>query len=453
MVSQKNKTKTKTKSKAKPKSIPISKSKSTPITTTTTTSTFTSTSTTARTTTAASTSTHASTSASTSTLPKTTSTSTSTSASKATPVKDWEKDGVNGGPGSIHILVDWLSDETNYSRWAVGEQQGISKESLCSEIRQEMAKHGLPEHKSKDIRANIKDLQKKFREAKRFLNEPGQGIMGDPKYDGLTKRGGPVTTIKAKMKAKFPYYYDLEAVMSDRRSLMYALPLPSVEPPKPARALLPRKPAPISEKKEPVSKSTLMIPKKRGLKGLPLRRILPAIPISAATPAAPIIEPGHPNKIARTNAANDVTDMIKRTEEMQRAMALQIQQRIEADEAHRKEKIRAEEERAREKNRAEEARTRERAAFDEARKQEKNRTDRARREEQAKAEEARRQDKLRAEKTTRQAQLESEEERLAAEKKRLKIQETVYKEINAQMWKSLGLSDEEVLEKVNKMFE
>ena len=45
----------------------------------------------------------------------------------------WEDDGVDGGPSSLTILLDWITWWNNYSRWK-GDAEGLTKQTLCAEI-------------------------------------------------------------------------------------------------------------------------------------------------------------------------------------------------------------------------------------------------------------------------------------------------------------------------------
>jgi hypothetical protein len=52
----------------------------------------------------------------------------------------WETDGINGGPSSMRILLDWLSSQDNWERWA---GVGATKRILAEEILQVMRSHGI----------------------------------------------------------------------------------------------------------------------------------------------------------------------------------------------------------------------------------------------------------------------------------------------------------------------
>ncbi|KAA1103087.1 hypothetical protein PGT21_006209 [Puccinia graminis f. sp. tritici] len=51
----------------------------------------------------------------------------------------WSGDGVDGGPSSITVLLNWLATNNNYVRW----RQGESKRDLSSEILMEMRRNGI----------------------------------------------------------------------------------------------------------------------------------------------------------------------------------------------------------------------------------------------------------------------------------------------------------------------
>ncbi|KAL0078446.1 hypothetical protein J3Q64DRAFT_1766403 [Phycomyces blakesleeanus] len=130
-------------------------------------------------------------------------------------IKHWNKDSVNGGPTSIEILVTWLCKEGNYGRWRGGEAQGISKESLCSEIKAKMTENGITHRLNSDIRAKIQHLQEKYRDVLQFLNTTGQGLIEGMKANGVSEED--INAImKGKVNSKFSYFHRLEPVMSDQ---------------------------------------------------------------------------------------------------------------------------------------------------------------------------------------------------------------------------------------------
>lgn len=96
------------------------------------------------------------------------------------PYKSWVKDGVNGGPSSMDILVGWLSDRSNYQRWRSGnavvetdnhhQQQRIPKKILLEEILTKMRQAGIHHRLPKDVASKISTLQSNYRAACEWMN-------------------------------------------------------------------------------------------------------------------------------------------------------------------------------------------------------------------------------------------------------------------------------------------
>ncbi|ETI42486.1 hypothetical protein L914_11954 [Phytophthora nicotianae] len=61
----------------------------------------------------------------------------------------WDRDGVNGGPSSMKILLDWLTTEGNYTK------------------------------KPADVRDKIQNLESKYRTAVAWLANTGQGVTDE----------------------------------------------------------------------------------------------------------------------------------------------------------------------------------------------------------------------------------------------------------------------------------
>ncbi|KAI9619001.1 hypothetical protein KEM48_006471 [Puccinia striiformis f. sp. tritici PST-130] len=57
----------------------------------------------------------------------------------------WDRDGVNGGPSSIWVVLNWLSIPDNYVRWQGGFPEQ-SRASLCEEILEILHSIGI-EHR------------------------------------------------------------------------------------------------------------------------------------------------------------------------------------------------------------------------------------------------------------------------------------------------------------------
>ncbi|KAG9415328.1 hypothetical protein AC1031_008766 [Aphanomyces cochlioides] len=118
----------------------------------------------------------------------------------------WNTDGVAGGKSSMDVLIEWLSNETNYSRWKGSDRHsGTKKSVLASEIKRTMMENGLLHRKAKDIMQKVSVLEQQYRSARDWLNNTGQGIEDQ-------------ATIDDEVKKICPYFFDLDSVMHDRAS-------------------------------------------------------------------------------------------------------------------------------------------------------------------------------------------------------------------------------------------
>ncbi|KAL0078699.1 hypothetical protein F4703DRAFT_1741987, partial [Phycomyces blakesleeanus] len=168
--------------------------------------------------------------------------------------KRWDND--NGDkPSSIQILINWLTDVSNYSCWKDGDSSGKTKEVLCSEIREIMVENDITNRSNGDIRSKIQYLHDKFKDATNFLNGTGQGILNDMDESGKTLEEAAKTlegilvcsiyiSIKEgllinnkfslwlleKVKQKCTYYYDLKCVMLHKPSVNLPFPMTSGDP-------------------------------------------------------------------------------------------------------------------------------------------------------------------------------------------------------------------------------
>ena len=55
--------------------------------------------------------------------------------------KSWVKDGVDGGPSSLDVLVDWLTTGSNYARFRGDGVEGSTKTTLINEIIEKLNFH------------------------------------------------------------------------------------------------------------------------------------------------------------------------------------------------------------------------------------------------------------------------------------------------------------------------
>lgn len=109
------------------------------------------------------------------------STSTST-ASESTRLrkapKKWEDDGADGGPASIQVILDWITTSGNFAKWK-GEMGGISKQTLCGEIVNQMKEVGIYHRNVADVRTKIQDIINSYNKARDWSERTGEGIRAE----------------------------------------------------------------------------------------------------------------------------------------------------------------------------------------------------------------------------------------------------------------------------------
>ncbi|POV94671.1 hypothetical protein PSTT_16725 [Puccinia striiformis] len=77
----------------------------------------------------------------------------------------WDTDGVNGGPTSISILMNWLDRNDNYLRWwsANTSNHRNNSISVCNEVVQELERNGIHHRSATAIDHYIKWLQRHYK--------------------------------------------------------------------------------------------------------------------------------------------------------------------------------------------------------------------------------------------------------------------------------------------------
>ncbi|KAJ3234552.1 hypothetical protein HDU78_005768 [Chytriomyces hyalinus] len=109
---------------------------------------------------------------------------------------------------SLTVLMMWLTEYPNYSRYKGAGKTGENKESLY--VENEVQIH----HRDANvISLKIQELESSFKDAKDWLAQTGQGIM-DEEGDGEETE----QNISLYIKKKCPFYNQLEPIMGERAS-------------------------------------------------------------------------------------------------------------------------------------------------------------------------------------------------------------------------------------------
>jgi hypothetical protein len=124
---------------------------------------------------------------------------------------NWTNDGIMGvdDPNtSMKILLDWMLEEGNYSRYRGKDNNGIKKNQFASALCEQMALLTTSKNRTaKQIQSKISYIEESFRTAHIFAtSETGAGIQ--------EKEGKE--TFKDYVRKKFLYYYELCPIMADR---------------------------------------------------------------------------------------------------------------------------------------------------------------------------------------------------------------------------------------------
>ncbi|KAI9319742.1 hypothetical protein BX666DRAFT_2024812 [Dichotomocladium elegans] len=115
------------------------------------------------------------------------------------PYKSWLKDGVNGGPCSMQIVVQWLS--VNYAtKWRDDSDNRMPKKLLLQEILDLMQKAGIHHRLAKDVASKISTLQSNYRIAREWYD-----VIGSQ----WRKAGAQEMDVKKEVLRRFPYWDEL----------------------------------------------------------------------------------------------------------------------------------------------------------------------------------------------------------------------------------------------------
>ncbi|KAI7850307.1 hypothetical protein BDC45DRAFT_539262 [Circinella umbellata] len=107
--------------------------------------------------------------------------------------------GVNGGPCSMQIVVQWLS--ANYAtKWRDDSDNRMPKKLLLQEILDQMQQAGIHHRLAKDVASKISTLQSNYRIAREWYD-----VIGNQ----WRKAGAQETDVKKEVLRRFPYWDEL----------------------------------------------------------------------------------------------------------------------------------------------------------------------------------------------------------------------------------------------------
>jgi hypothetical protein len=118
---------------------------------------------------------------------------------KRRPMKPWDKDGINGGPSSLSVVMTWLTKPANFSRWegSKDENSSCTRESLCSEINRLLMKRGIKHRNNRDIRNRIQNIYYGYKKAQNWIDENEQITRNK-----LLERGVPADQLDLVIEGK-----------------------------------------------------------------------------------------------------------------------------------------------------------------------------------------------------------------------------------------------------------
>ncbi|EFP79522.2 uncharacterized protein PGTG_05843 [Puccinia graminis f. sp. tritici CRL 75-36-700-3] len=82
----------------------------------------------------------------------------------------WDLDGINHGPSSNAILLQWISTKDNYHQWDSTTFEPTERLTICEEIVQLMQMQGIAHRHARGINTRIQILWRSYNTTREFVN-------------------------------------------------------------------------------------------------------------------------------------------------------------------------------------------------------------------------------------------------------------------------------------------
>ncbi|KAI8376388.1 uncharacterized protein BYT42DRAFT_574417 [Radiomyces spectabilis] len=135
------------------------------------------------------------------------------------PYKSWLKDGVNGGPSSMDVLVNWLAVKANYAKWRGDDSERTPKKVLLEGIIERMREVGIYHRLAKDVASKISTLQSNYRTAREWNDTEGKK---------LRQAGAKEEAVHEEILKRFPYWDALHEVFGSTRTSAWPMSISSI---------------------------------------------------------------------------------------------------------------------------------------------------------------------------------------------------------------------------------
>ncbi|MGH7955010.1 MAG: hypothetical protein ACREOZ_03530, partial [Gloeomargaritales cyanobacterium] len=113
-----------------------------------------------------------------------------TSSDARKPRISWDSDGPSKDVSSLSVIIDWLSNQTNYSRWKGDKgQAGERKSALAAEMLKLITEKGI-KHKrtAKDICQKVSVIEGQFRSTYDWMTSKGLGTCPDETIEAQVRK-------------------------------------------------------------------------------------------------------------------------------------------------------------------------------------------------------------------------------------------------------------------------